>query len=73
MVVKRGLPEDITILIKQLAVNGRIRLAGVILHSYFRRFYNVDDALATRWTSLYFQKNFVNEFSKHQSRTTANQ
>jgi hypothetical protein len=67
--VKLGLPEDITILIKQLAVNGKVRLAGVILHSYFRRFYNVDDTVAARWISIYFQREFSKEFSKHRSLT----
>lgn len=46
MVVKRGLPEELTTLLKQLVMNGQVRIAGHVLYSYCRRFYGVDDETA---------------------------
>ena len=36
MVVKRGLPEEMTILLQQLVMNGQFRMAGTVLFVFFK-------------------------------------
>lgn len=43
MVEKRGLPKDITMLMRQLVMNGHIRMAGTVLYTYFIRCWKLDD------------------------------
>lgn len=68
MVVKRGLPEELTTLLKQLVMNGQVRIAGHVLYSYCRRFYGVDDETAARWIVIYFRREFPQQIERHQKR-----
>lgn len=65
MVEKRGLPEDLTTLLKQLVMNDQVRMAGHVLYTYCRRFYGVDDETAARWIVVYFQREFPTHFERH--------
>ncbi|TBL69788.1 hypothetical protein EYB31_35015 [Paenibacillus thalictri] len=66
MVEKCGLPEELTTVLKQLVMNGGIRMAGILLYSYCRRIYQVDDSTAARWMTAYFHREFPQQLQRHQ-------
>jgi len=72
MVVKRGLPEELATTLRQLVMNGSIRIAGILLYSYCRRVYQVDDATAARWMQVYFYREFPQCLQRHLKRTATN-
>lgn len=43
---KNGLPDDLKELLKQLVMNGSIRMAGMVLYAYCRRIYHTNDETA---------------------------
>lgn len=65
MVVKKGLPVDMQELLKQLVMNGGIRMAGTVLHVYCRRTYQVDEETAARWMIAYFRREFPQQLERH--------
>lgn len=65
MVVKRGLPEEMTLLMKRLVVNGHIRIAGTLLYSYFIRCWQLDEELAAYFMQRYFEKYYAPQLQKH--------
>lgn len=66
MVVKRGLPEAMSTLLKQLVMNGHFRIAGIVLQTYCRRIYGVDEITAARWIVAYFHREFPQQMKKYQ-------
>ncbi|MGN7384089.1 hypothetical protein [Paenibacillus sp. SAFN-117] len=68
MVVKKGLPIELQELLKQLVMNGHIRIAGTVLHVYCRRMYQVDDETAARWMVTYFHREFPQQLKRHRDR-----
>ncbi|MFC6334262.1 hypothetical protein ACFP56_16660 [Paenibacillus septentrionalis] len=69
MVVKKGLPVEMQELLKQLVMNGHIRIAGTVLYVYCRRMYQVDDETAARWMVTYFHREFPQQLQRHRDRT----
>ncbi len=68
MVVKKGLPAEMQELLKQLVMNGGIRMAGTVLYTYCRRMYQVDDDTAARWMVAYFEREFPRQLKRHRDR-----
>lgn len=68
MVVKRGLPKDITVLLRQLVVNGQIRMAGLVLRTYFIREWELEEELANRYVRGYFAKHYPKQLERHLKR-----
>ena len=68
MVAKRGLPEEMSTLLKQLVMNGQVRMAGHVLYAYCRRIYGVDDETAARWIVIYFRREFPTQLDRHERR-----
>jgi hypothetical protein len=68
MVVKKGLPEDVSTALKQLVMNGHFSMAGRVLSTYCRRIYGVDEETAARWTVAYFQREFPQQLQRHRKR-----
>ncbi|WP_252361597.1 hypothetical protein [Paenibacillus terrae] len=68
MVVRKGLPDDMQELLKQLVMNGGIRMAGTVLYTYCRRMYQVDDYTAARWMMAYFQREFPQHLQRHRTK-----
>lgn len=58
MKAKKSLSEEMTILLRQLVTNGQARMAGMVLHSYCRREFGVDDETAAKWITLYFRREY---------------
>lgn len=52
MVVRKGLPEELWTLLKQLVANGSIRIAGTLLYAWFKRFWELDDETAAYFVRL---------------------
>lgn len=65
---KRELSADMQTLLKQLVVNGDIRMAGTVLYAYCRRAYQVNDETAARWMVAYFHREFPREMERHASK-----
>lgn len=68
MVMKKGLPEDVSTVLKQLVMNGHFSMAGHVLLTYCRRTYGVDEETAARWTAVYFQREFPGQLQRHRKR-----
>lgn len=68
MVVKKGLPVEMQELLKQLVMNGHIRMAGTVLYTYCRRMYHVDDEVAIWWMVAYFRREFPQQVQWHRHR-----
>ena len=68
MVVRKGLPAEMQELLKQLVINGGIRMAGTVLYAYCRRMYQVDEVTAARWMVAYFKREFPQQVQRHQAR-----
>ncbi|MDH6670124.1 hypothetical protein M2277_000768 [Paenibacillus sp. LBL] len=66
MVVKRGLPEDMTILLRQLVINGHFRMASTVLFVFFKRNWSLEDDLAAYYVVRYFLKYYPDRLEKHQ-------
>ncbi|WP_159887561.1 hypothetical protein [Paenibacillus puerhi] len=69
MIVKKGLPEELATLLRQLVVNGSIRIAGTTLFVYFKRCWQLDDDLAAYYMRRYFEKYYGNQLQRHRERT----
>lgn len=69
MEIKHGLPEDITMLLRQLVMNGHIRMAGTVLYVYFIRCWDLDEELAAYYMQRYFQKYYAPQLQKHKQRS----
>ncbi|HEY4430308.1 MAG TPA: hypothetical protein VGN87_04630 [Paenibacillus sp.] len=65
MVEKRGLPEDITVLMRQLVINGHIRMAVTVLYTYFIRCWKLDNERAAYFMRRYFEKYFAPQLQRH--------
>jgi hypothetical protein len=63
---KQTIPEELTTLLRQLVVNGSIRIAGIVLYVYFRRCWKLGDELAAYYVVRYFKKYYPRQLSKHQ-------
>ncbi|MMZ61780.1 hypothetical protein D1872_239460 [compost metagenome] len=68
MVIKQGLPVEMEELLKQLVMNGGIRVAGTVLFVYCRRMYQADEDTAARWMIAYFRREFPQQLQQHQDR-----
>ena len=68
MVIKQGLPVEMEELLKQLVMNGGIRMAGTVLFVYCRRMYQVEEDTAARWMIAYFRREFPQQLQRHQDR-----
>jgi len=73
MVVKCGLSEELTTVLKQLVMNGSIRVAGTLLYTYCQRFYQVDEATAIRWMIAYFNREFPQQLQRHRMQAERDQ
>ncbi len=68
MAVKKSLPVAMEELLRQLVVNGDIRMAGTVLYAYCRRKYQANDETAARWMVAYFRREFPQEMERHASK-----
>lgn len=68
MAVKKGLPVEMEELLKQLVMNGDIRMAGIVLFAYCRRMYQVDEGTAARWMVAYFEREFPRQLQRYRNR-----
>jgi len=68
MVVKKGLSSEMEELLRQLVMNGGIRMAGTVLYVYCRRKYQVDEDTAARWMTAYFRREFPQQLQRYQDR-----
>lgn len=53
---RMNLPNDLVVLLNQLAQNGDIRMAARVLHVYIIRFWKVDGNVASQYVRKYFEK-----------------
>jgi hypothetical protein len=65
---EKKLSKDMQVLLKQLVMNGGIRMAGTVLNTYCRRMYQVEVDTAARWTTAYFEREYPRHLERHRSR-----
>lgn len=65
MVVRKGLPEELRTLLKQLVANGSVRIAGTLLYPWFKRFWELNDETAAYFVRRYFEKYFCRQLQSH--------
>jgi hypothetical protein len=68
MFSRRGLPEELQTLLKQLVVNGSIRIASTLLYAWFRRCWELDDETAATYMVKYFERYFPKQLSRHKQK-----
>ncbi|AIQ37199.1 hypothetical protein R50345_22705 [Paenibacillus sp. FSL R5-0345] len=66
---KEGLPEALTVTLRQLVMNGHYSMAGIVLYVYFIRCWKLEDELAAYYVPRYFAKYFPNHLVKYQRQT----
>jgi len=71
MVVRKGLPDELQTLLKQLVANGSVRIAGTLLYAWFRRCWELDDETAAYYMRRYFEKYFSRQLQSHRKRAGA--
>jgi len=63
---KQGLPEELTVTLRQLVMNGHFRMAGTLLYVYFKRCWKLEDDLAGYYVVRYFAKHFPKQWGRFQ-------
>lgn len=53
---KRKIANEMTVLLMQLVAQNQIRIAGLVLQTYFVREWKLDDSLSSRYVRAYFAK-----------------
>jgi hypothetical protein len=53
---KVGIPEELGIQLSRLVQQNQIVIAGTLLNVYFKRFWKIDDVLASQYVIRYFRK-----------------
>jgi hypothetical protein len=71
MVVRRGLPEELQTLLKQLVASGSARIAGTLLYAWFRRCWELDEETAAYFMRRYFEKYFSSQLQSHRKHANA--
>lgn len=64
---KKGLPEELLTLLKQLVAQRNIRIAGWVLYAFFIRNWKLSEEHASYYTLRYFQKYYPRQWEKYQS------
>jgi hypothetical protein len=67
---KQKLPEDLIVLLRQLVVQGQIRIGGTLLFVYLKREWHLEDELAAYYMRRYFEKYYGDHVQKHRQRMT---
>jgi hypothetical protein len=65
---KPKLPEDLIVLLRQLVIQGQIRIAAHVLYTYLRREWRLEDEMAAYYMRRYFDKYYADHVSKHRER-----
>lgn len=68
METKRKLPEELTLLLQRLVMQGQIRIAGTLLYAYFKRIYQLEDDIAAHYMRRYFEIHHSDHLQKHRQR-----
>ena len=66
MAEKKPWSEEIITLIRQLVVNGHLRMAAHVLQNYFIRSWKVEEELAHKYMQVYFYKYYSDEVEHYQ-------
>jgi len=65
---KRQIADEMVALIRQLTMQNQIKMAGLVLQSYFQRVLKIDEELSAAYVRLYFQKFFPVQLERHLKR-----
>ncbi len=63
----KGLYEDLTTTMKQLVMNGHLKMDGTVLYVYFLRFWKLDYELAAYYVVRYFGKYYPKQWEKYKN------
>ncbi|MFF2909775.1 hypothetical protein [Paenibacillus sp. NPDC057934] len=66
----KGLSDELTATMKQLVMNGHLKMAGTVLHVYFLRCWQLEDELAAYYVVRYFGKYYPKQLEKYRKQTT---
>ena len=65
---KRPIHDEMTTLVRQLVMQNQIRMAGLVLLTYFVREWKVEESLAKRYVRGYFTKFFPKQLERYLKR-----
>lgn len=70
MRTKQELSIEMQTLLRQLVVNGGggITMAVVVLQTYCRRMYQVEDETASRWATAYLHREFPQQLKRYREK-----
>ncbi|RNB53521.1 hypothetical protein EDM57_19700 [Brevibacillus gelatini] len=62
---KMNLSDDLVILINRLALNGDIRMAGIVLQTYVIRSWKLETEVARQYVIQYFQDHYPKQLQRY--------
>lgn len=65
---KRKIVDEMTVLMMQLVAENQIRIARLVLQTYFVREWKLDESLASRYVRAYFAKHFPKQLERYSKR-----
>lgn len=65
---KKQITDEMTSLLRQLVMQNQIRMAGLVLQTYFVREWKIDEELANRYMRGYFAKFYPKQLERHLKR-----
>lgn len=65
---ERKIAEGMTVLLMQLVAQNQIRIAGLVLQTYFVREWKLEKPLANWYVRAYFAKHFPKQLERHLKR-----
>ncbi|WP_394174008.1 hypothetical protein [Guptibacillus hwajinpoensis] len=65
---EQHLPEDLAILLRQLALNGHIGMAGRVLRLYLCRCLKINEEVANHYVTKYFEATFPKQLTRHRKK-----
>lgn len=62
---KQQIADEMTVLLRQLVMQYQIRMAGLVLQTYFVREWKVEESIANRYVRGYFAKYYPKQLERH--------
>lgn len=65
---KRQINDEMTVLLRQLVMQNQIKMAGLVLRTYFIRHWKINEEMAGKYVRCYFSKHYPKQLERHLNR-----